>query len=104
MRSRMAANESSAVDSVRTINLAEVTYATAYPDAEFACGRSQEFELLSTDGIIPDMGPYHWRANSRIVALAGTSDYELLRSGSSRVRIPTKATFDPPHNYPKECN
>jgi hypothetical protein len=36
MRSRMAANESSAVGSVRTIKLAEVTYATAYPDTEFA--------------------------------------------------------------------
>jgi type IV pilus assembly protein PilA len=36
MRSRMAANESSAVGSVRTINTAEVTYAAAYPDTGFA--------------------------------------------------------------------
>jgi type IV pilus assembly protein PilA len=32
LRSKMAANESSAVGSERTINTAEVTYATAYPN------------------------------------------------------------------------
>jgi type IV pilus assembly protein PilA len=36
MRSRMAANEASAVGSVRTINTANVTYATTYPAAGFA--------------------------------------------------------------------
>ena len=36
LRSRMAANESSAVGSLRTINTAEVTYATAYPTEGFA--------------------------------------------------------------------
>jgi len=36
LRSRMAANESSAVGSLRTINTAEVTYATAYPAQGFA--------------------------------------------------------------------
>jgi len=36
LRSRMAANESSAVGSLRTINTAEVTYATTYPAVGFA--------------------------------------------------------------------
>jgi len=36
LRSRMAANESSAVGSVRTINTAEVTYSTTYPALGFA--------------------------------------------------------------------
>jgi type IV pilus assembly protein PilA len=36
MRSRMAANESSAVGSVRTINTAEVSYAAAFPDTGYA--------------------------------------------------------------------
>jgi type IV pilus assembly protein PilA len=36
LRSRMAANEASAVGSLRTINTAEVTYATAYPAQGFA--------------------------------------------------------------------
>ncbi len=35
LRSRMAANESSAVGSVRTINTAQVTYSSAYPDVGF---------------------------------------------------------------------
>jgi prepilin-type N-terminal cleavage/methylation domain-containing protein len=38
LRSRIAANEASAVGSVRTINTAEVTYATAYPNVGFATG------------------------------------------------------------------
>jgi prepilin-type N-terminal cleavage/methylation domain-containing protein len=36
LRSRMAANEASAVGSLRTINTAEVTYATSYPANGFA--------------------------------------------------------------------
>ena len=36
LRSRIAANEASAVGSVRTINTAEVTYASTYPDQGFA--------------------------------------------------------------------
>ncbi len=41
LRSRIAANESSAVGSVRTINTAEVTYASTYPDTGFACTLTQ---------------------------------------------------------------
>src|SRR5665811_2076907 len=36
LRSRIAANEASAVGSVRTINTAEITYASTYPDVGFA--------------------------------------------------------------------
>jgi type IV pilus assembly protein PilA len=35
LRSRMSANEASAVGSLRTINTAEVTFATTYPDVGF---------------------------------------------------------------------
>ena len=37
LRSRIAANEASAVGSVRTLNTAEVTYASTYPDLGFSC-------------------------------------------------------------------
>ena len=37
LRSRIAANESSAVGSIRTLNTAEVTYASTYPDLGFTC-------------------------------------------------------------------
>jgi type IV pilus assembly protein PilA len=36
LRSRMAANEASAVGSIRTLNTAEVTYSSAYTDVGFA--------------------------------------------------------------------
>ncbi len=36
LRSRIAANESSAVGSMRSINTAQVTYASTYPDKGFA--------------------------------------------------------------------
>ena len=36
LRAKMAANESSAVGSIRTINTAEITYASAYPTVGFA--------------------------------------------------------------------
>jgi prepilin-type N-terminal cleavage/methylation domain-containing protein len=36
LRSRMAANEASAVGSIRTINTAEVTFSSTYPDVGFA--------------------------------------------------------------------
>ena len=36
LRSRMAANEASAVGSIRSINTAQVTYASTYPDVGFA--------------------------------------------------------------------
>ncbi len=35
LRSRIAANEASAVGSIRTINTAEVTYSSTYPDVGF---------------------------------------------------------------------
>ena len=38
LRARIAANESSAVSSVRTITTAEVTYQTAYPTVGYAVG------------------------------------------------------------------
>jgi prepilin-type N-terminal cleavage/methylation domain-containing protein len=36
LRSRIAANEASAVGSIRSINTSQVTYASTYPDAGFA--------------------------------------------------------------------
>src|SRR5260370_4359266 len=37
LRSRIAANEASAVGSIRPLNTAEVTYASTYPDQGFTC-------------------------------------------------------------------
>ena len=40
LRSRIAANEASAVGSLRTLNTAEITYNTTYPGTGFACSLS----------------------------------------------------------------
>lgn len=40
LRARMAANESSAVAAVRTLNVAEMSYAQAYPHAGYTCALS----------------------------------------------------------------
>ena len=48
LRARMAANESSAVASIRTLATAEITYATAHPDTGFTCSLSS----LTTDNLI----------------------------------------------------
>ena len=47
LRSRMAANEASAVGSLRTINTSEVTYSTTYPTVGFAT------DLTSLGGAAP---------------------------------------------------
>jgi type IV pilus assembly protein PilA len=47
LRSKMAANESSAVGSMRTINTAEVSYVTAYPNQGFSV------DLPSLGGVAP---------------------------------------------------
>lgn len=41
LRSRIAANEASAVGSLRSINTAQVTYASAYPDVGYASTLTQ---------------------------------------------------------------
>jgi type IV pilus assembly protein PilA len=50
LRARMAANESSAVASVRTVMTAEITYASAHPNTGFTCSLSD----LSADHLIPN--------------------------------------------------
>ena len=41
LRSRLAANEASAVGSLHAINNAEITYSTTYPNPGFACSLSE---------------------------------------------------------------
>ncbi|MGO9087826.1 MAG: DUF4190 domain-containing protein [Terriglobales bacterium] len=51
LRARTAANESAAVASVRTLNTAEVTYNSTYPETGFTCTLS---ELGGADGGVPN--------------------------------------------------
>ncbi len=64
MRSRIAANEASAVNSVRTITSAEITYSATYPDTGFTC-------------TISDLGPYTTLPSTSAAGLIDT----VLASG-----------------------
>jgi prepilin-type N-terminal cleavage/methylation domain-containing protein len=93
LRSRMAANESSAVGSLRTINTAEVTYATAYPTEGFAAN------LASLGGAAP-CGP-SVIANACLIdevlsMTAKKSGYSFLAPGTGAIpRVAYTATGDP---------
>lgn len=50
LRARMAANESSAASGIRTLNTAEVTYASEHADAGYTCSLSDLRELIG-DGL-----------------------------------------------------
>ena len=52
LRSRMAANEASAVGSIRTINTAEITYSSTYPD----CGFTTLANLGGSGGTVTGSG------------------------------------------------
>ena len=53
LRARIAANESSAVQSIRTINTAEVTYQSQFPNAGFASTMAQLGPTASTGCTTP---------------------------------------------------
>ena len=50
LRARMAANESSAIGSVRILNAAEVTYAAAHPEQGYTCSLSDLADAASIKG------------------------------------------------------
>ena len=93
LRSRMAANESSAVGSLRTINTAEVTYATSYPTEGFAAN------LASLGGAAP-CGP-SVIANACLIdevlsVTAKKSGYSFLAPGVAPIpRVQYSATGTP---------
>jgi type IV pilus assembly protein PilA len=89
LRSRIAANESSAVGSVRTINTAEITYASTYPNYGFANLKTLGGALGTTAGA----------ANGMLLdpVLACSSNGPCTKSGYD-LSIPTIAdgTATPP--------
>jgi prepilin-type N-terminal cleavage/methylation domain-containing protein len=61
MRSQMAANEASAIESIRSITTAQATYAATYPDLGFAP------TLASLGfGALPGTSAQHHRAKGRL--------------------------------------
>ena len=77
LRARMAANESSAVSSIRTINTAEITYSSSYPTVGYA-------PTLSALGGIAPCSPSQTAACLIDSVLAGgnKSGYNFTATGS----------------------
>jgi prepilin-type N-terminal cleavage/methylation domain-containing protein len=93
LRSRMAANEASAVGSLRTINTAEVTYATSYPTEGFAAA------LTNLGGAAP-CGPATIATAcliDEVLSATGTkSGYTFLAPGVAPIpRVQYSATGTP---------
>jgi type IV pilus assembly protein PilA len=57
LRSRIAANDSAAASTLRTINTAEITYLSAYP----ADGYAQSLRRMGPNGIVCTTGPVDFR-------------------------------------------
>jgi len=95
LRARMAANESSAVASIRTINTAEITYNSTYPTVGFsgtllalggaigaACVPAQATACL-IDAVL---------ANNGIPAGSGKSGYLFATGAGTKAGVSTSAT------------
>ncbi len=94
LRSRIAANEASAVGSLRTLNTAEITYNTTYPNVGFACtlgvlGGSGSGTATSTAAGLID-------ANLASGVKSGYSFSFLSTGGCTGTPAPAYATYASP--------
>lgn len=67
LKSRIAANEASAVGSLRTVNTAEITYASSHPDSGFTA-----LATLGTEGLIDNVLSAGKKNGYSIVVTPGT--------------------------------
>ncbi len=82
LRSRMAANEASAVGSIRTINTSEVTYATTYSDLGFSA------TLASLGGTNANC-----TAATPVVTSTGACLIDIVLSGATIATTPKSGYF-----------
>jgi prepilin-type N-terminal cleavage/methylation domain-containing protein len=93
LRSRMAANEASAVGSLRTINTAEVTYATSYPTEGFAAALAN---LGGPAGCGPSTIATACLIDEVLSVTAKKSGYSFAAPGLAPIpRVAYTATADP---------
>jgi len=91
IRSRIAANEASAVGSLRTINTAEITYNTSYPTTGFACTLGQMGPVTGSNATSAASGMLD--AN---LAAGNKSGYQFAISGCSGTPAVTYSTTAQP--------
>jgi type IV pilus assembly protein PilA len=83
LRARIAANESSAVSSVRTINTAEVTYQTAYPTVGYAAALASLGPTSATTCVPASTSAclIDWVLATAAAGTAGKSGYTFAATG-----------------------
>ena len=89
MRSRMAANESSAVGSLRTINTAEVTYSTTYPATGFAATLANLGGTAAQCGAGATPVPANACLIDNVLALGTKSGYNFTAVGAGGAPLTT---------------
>ncbi len=98
LRSRIAANEASAVGSLRTINTAEVTYASTYPDHGFT-------DLKTLGGVAtPTTATAAGLLDSVLGCSAGTTGANCPKSGYNFAVTVTLGTNPPASTYSSAAN
>ena len=102
LRSRIAANEASAVGSLRTINTAEVTYASAYPSSGFASSLyalgGTGTSASATNALLLDNVLGCSTANSS-GSSCNKSGYSFTLTGSGTAPVPFYYTSAAPLSY-----
>ena len=98
LRARIAANEASAVSSLRTLNTAQISYSSSFPTVGFANTLSSlavsETELRAS-GI--DRGLHHrYSARERRSKKSGYSFTEMRHIGNAELELPVPRRSDHP--------
>ena len=95
MRSRMAANESSAVGSLRTINTAQVTYSTTYPTIGFT-GTLTNLGGTGCTGASPTINSTNACLLDNVLANGTKSGYNFTVGGTSGTPVVTYTSLAAP--------
>ena len=95
MRSRMAANESSAVGSLRTINTAQVTYSTTYPTIGFT-GTLANLGGTGCTGASPTISSTNGCLLDNVLASGTKSGYNFTVGGTSGTPVVTYTSLAAP--------
>ena len=90
LRSRMAANEASAVGSLRTVNTAEVTYSTVYPSIGFAT-------LAQLGGTVGACATPTGATSAGACLIDNVLSATAVKSGYNFTAAPSG--FSPPYSY-----
>ncbi|HMF89835.1 MAG TPA: prepilin-type N-terminal cleavage/methylation domain-containing protein [Candidatus Angelobacter sp.] len=92
LRARIAANDSAAASSLRTINTAEVTYVTAYPTSGYA----PDLKTLGPNGLVCGVAPPTATSACLLDDVMGCGGATCTKGGYNYMMATTSATAPVP--------